>query len=124
MKKVGLTRSIHLKFVLIYVLLILLAMQIIGVYFVRELEQKLVENFKTSITNRVNLLEYTVKEAMLKKRSEDDPTLQEDIYRILDDSSKTSDIAEIRVINNRSRIEGTSDPNNQGLVGQMSSEKK
>ncbi|BCB06077.1 cell wall metabolism sensor histidine kinase WalK [Bacillus sp. KH172YL63] len=124
MKKVGLTRSIHLKFVLIYVLLILLAMQIIGVYFVRELEQKLVENFKTSITNRVNLLEYTVKEAMLKKRSEDDPTLQEDIYRILDDSSKTSDIAEIRVINNRSRIEGTSDPNNQGLVGQMSSEKE
>lgn len=32
MKKVGLTRSIHLKFVMIYVLLILLAMQIIGVY--------------------------------------------------------------------------------------------
>ena len=44
MKKVGLTRSIHLKFVLIYVLLILLAMQIIGVYFVRALEEKLVDN--------------------------------------------------------------------------------
>lgn len=96
MKKVGLTRSIHLKFVLIYVLLILLAMQIIGVYFVRELEQKLVENFQSSITNRVELLEYTIKEEMVKEREDDDPTQEEDIRRILEDSSKNSDIAEIR----------------------------
>ncbi|MFC7786525.1 MULTISPECIES: cell wall metabolism sensor histidine kinase WalK [unclassified Rossellomorea] len=123
MKKVGLTRSIHLKFVLIYVLLILLAMQIIGVYFVRALEEKLVDNFQTSIKNRVELLEYTIREEIVKKRSEDDPTLEEDIGRVLDDS-KTSDISEIRVINNRNKIIGTSDPNNQSLVGQVSGEKE
>ncbi|NMH70744.1 cell wall metabolism sensor histidine kinase WalK [Bacillus sp. RO3] len=123
MKKVGLTRSIHLKFVLIYVLLILLAMQIIGVYFVRALEEKLVDNFQTSIKNRVELLEYTIREELVKNRSEDDPTLEEDIGRVLDDS-KTSDISEIRVINNRSKIIGTSDPNNQSLVGQVSGEKE
>jgi two-component system, OmpR family, sensor histidine kinase VicK len=123
MKKVGLTRSIHLKFVLIYVLLILLAMQIIGVYFVRALEEKLVDNFQTSIKNRVELLEYTIREEIVKKRSEDDPTLEEDIGRVLDDS-KTSDISEIRVINDRSKIIGTSDPNNQSLVGQVSGEKE
>lgn len=38
-EKVGIFRSIHLKFVTIYVLLILVAIQIIGVYFVRELEK-------------------------------------------------------------------------------------
>ncbi|MGD6960143.1 cell wall metabolism sensor histidine kinase WalK [Rossellomorea aquimaris] len=123
MKKVGLTRSIHLKFVLIYVLLILLAMQIIGVYFVRALEEKLVDNFQTSIKNRVELLEYTIREELVKKRSEDDPTLEEDIRRVLDDS-KTSDISEIRVINDRTKIIGTSDPNNQSLVGQVSGEKE
>lgn len=123
MKKVGLTRSIHLKFVLIYVLLILLAMQIIGVYFVRELEQKLVENFQSSITNRVELLEYTIKEEMVKEREDDDPTQEEDIRRILEDSSKNSDIAEIRVIDNRKRIIGTSDPNNQKLVNRVTSDK-
>lgn len=123
MKKVGLTRSIHLKFVLIYVLLILLAMQIIGVYFVRALEEKLVDNFQTSIKNRVELLEYTIREEIVKKRSEDDPTLEEDIGRVLDDS-QTSDISEIRVINDRSKIIGTSDPNNQSLVGQVSGEKE
>ena len=123
MKKVGLTRSIHLKFVLIYVLLILLAMQIIGVYFVRELEQKLVENFQSSITNRVELLEYTIKEEMVKEREDDDPTQEEDIRRILEDSSKNSDIAEIRVIDNRKRIIGTSDPNNQKIVNRVTSDK-
>ena len=123
MKKVGLTRSIHLKFVLIYVLLILLAMQIIGVYFVRELEQKLVENFQSSITNRVELLEYTIKEEMVKERGDDDPTREEDIRRILEDSSKNSDIAEIRVIDNRKRIIGTSDPNNQKVVNRVTSDK-
>ncbi|MGM0752813.1 MAG: cell wall metabolism sensor histidine kinase WalK [Bacillota bacterium] len=123
MKKVGLTRSIHLKFVLIYVLLILLAMQIIGVYFVRALEEKLVDNFQTSIKNRVELLEYTIREEIVKKRGEDDPTLEADIARVLDDS-KTSDISEIRVINNRNKIIGTSDPNNQSLVGQVSGEKE
>ena len=39
MKKVGFFRSIHFKFVIIYVLLILVAMQIIGVYFVGELKK-------------------------------------------------------------------------------------
>ena len=45
MKKVGF-QSIHLKFVLIYMLLILIAMQVIGVYFVRELEKSLVQGFR------------------------------------------------------------------------------
>ncbi|WP_064092076.1 cell wall metabolism sensor histidine kinase WalK [Rossellomorea aquimaris] len=123
MKKVGLSRSIHLKFVMIYVLLILLAMQIIGVYFVRELEQKLVDNFQTSIKSRVDLLEYSIREEMLKKdRAEDDPTEEEEIGKILDDSV-TSDISEIRVINSRNRIIGTSEPNNQGLIGQVTADK-
>jgi two-component system, OmpR family, sensor histidine kinase VicK len=123
MKKVGLTRSIHLKFVMIYVLLILLAMQIIGVYFVRELEHKLVDNFQTSIKSRVDLLEYSVREEMVKDRAEDDPTKENEIKNLLEDSDEsTSDIYEIRVVDDRSRIIGTSDENNQGLVGRPTNE--
>ncbi|MGR3766322.1 cell wall metabolism sensor histidine kinase WalK [Rossellomorea sp. NS-SX7] len=123
MKKVGLTRSIHLKFVMIYVLLILLAMQIIGVYFVRELENKLVENFQTSIKSRVDLLEYSVREEMVKVRTEDDPTKENEIKNLLEDSDEsTSDIYEIRVVDDRSRIIGTSDENNQALVGRPTNE--
>ncbi|QTC40730.1 cell wall metabolism sensor histidine kinase WalK [Bacillus sp. V3] len=123
MKKVGLTRSIHLKFVMIYVLLILLAMQIIGVYFVRELENKLVDNFQSSIKSRVDLLEYSVREEMVKERSEDDPSKESEIKNLLEDSAEpNSDIYEIRVVDDRRRIIGTSDENNQALVGRPENE--
>jgi two-component system, OmpR family, sensor histidine kinase VicK len=123
MKKVGLTRSIHLKFVMIYVLLILLAMQIIGVYFVRELENKLVDNFQSSIKSRVDLLEYSVREEMVKERAEDDPSKESEIKNLLEDSAEpNSDIYEIRVVDDRSRIVGTSDENNQALVGRPTNE--
>ncbi|MFK2826579.1 cell wall metabolism sensor histidine kinase WalK [Bacillus sp. B190/17] len=117
MKRVGFFRSIQLKFVLIYVLLILFAMQIIGVYFVKELEEKLLTNFKTSLQERVNLLEYNLREEMLKERTEETPTLEQDIRRILEDFS-ASDVSEVRVIDHNSRIIGTSDSNRQGIIGQ------
>ncbi|OCA92066.1 cell wall metabolism sensor histidine kinase WalK [Pseudobacillus wudalianchiensis] len=117
MKRVGFFRSIQLKFVLIYVLLILFAMQIIGVYFVKELEEKLLTNFKTSLQERVNLLEYNLREEMLKERTEETPTLEQDIRRILEDFA-APDVSEVRVIDHRSRIIGTSDSNRQGIIGQ------
>ncbi|MCA1054915.1 cell wall metabolism sensor histidine kinase WalK [Rossellomorea aquimaris] len=123
MKKVGITRSIHLKFVMIYVLLILLAMQIIGVYFVRELEHKLVDNFQTSIKSRVDLLEYSVREEMIKERAEGDPTKEHEIKNLLEDSDNSpSDISEIRVVDDKSKVIGTSDDNNQGIVGRPTNE--
>ena len=71
MQKVGLFRSIHIKFVLINVLLILIAMQIIGFYFARELEETLKRNFTESIDDRMNLVEFSVREEMTKKITDD-----------------------------------------------------
>lgn len=119
MKKVGFFRSIHLKFVLIYVLLILVAMQIIGVYFVDRLEEHLVSNFKHSLEEKVSLLAYNLEEEMTHER--DDDSLEDDIRSILYDFS-SADIAEVQVIDNRSRIIGSSDPDNQGIVGKLTNE--
>ncbi len=120
-KKVGFFRSIHVKFVIIYVLLILVAMQIIGVYFVRQLEETLRTNFQTSLKERVDLLAYNVVEEMEKERTPEDPTLEEDIRKLLKDFN-AGDISEVRVIENRSlKILGTSGPN-QGVVGQRTTE--
>ena len=74
MQKVGFFRSIHVKFVLIYVLLILIAMQIIGLYFARELEETLKTNFTNSIVDRMNLVEFSVREEMMKKDTDDPST--------------------------------------------------
>ncbi|MGJ7920629.1 cell wall metabolism sensor histidine kinase WalK [Neobacillus sp. LXY-4] len=122
MRKVGFFRSIHLKFVMIYVLLILVAMQVIGVYFVRQLEETLLTNFKTSLKQRVDLLAYNVEEEMTKERGTKDPKLEEDIQKILVDFS-SGDIIEVRVIEAGSlKILGTSELNNQDIVGQRTND--
>ncbi|WNS80872.1 cell wall metabolism sensor histidine kinase WalK [Domibacillus sp. DTU_2020_1001157_1_SI_ALB_TIR_016] len=117
MKRVGFFRSIQMKFVLIYVLLILFAMQIISVYFVNSLEEKFTNNFKESLAQRVELLEYNVREEILKERDEESKTLEQDVRTILEDFS-AGDVIEVRVIDVNSRIIGTSDSNKRDLVGQ------
>jgi two-component system, OmpR family, sensor histidine kinase VicK len=121
MMKVGFFRSIHFKFVLIYVLLILTAMQIIGVYFVRQLETQLVGNFKNSLNERINLLAYSIEQEMIKTRDEQSPTLEEDIQTILRDFS-SEDISEVRVIDENRKIIGTSNPNTQEFVGKKTND--
>ncbi len=46
---------------------ILIAMQIIGVYFARQLEKELVNNFRTSLQERTDLLTYNIGQEMVKK---------------------------------------------------------
>lgn len=125
MKKVGFFRSIQLKFVMIYVLLILIAMEIIGVYFVRQLEDTLLRNFETSIEERVSLLAYYLGEELGKERNanEEGDTLEESVREILSDFNKTTDISEVRLIEaSTQKIIGTSDQYNQGIVGQRSTD--
>jgi len=120
MKKVGFFRSIHLKFVIIYVLLILIAMQIIGVYFVRTLEDTLMTNFQNSLKQRVNMLVFDLQEEMVKERGKEDPTKEEAVRLILKDyKNKSTDFSEVQAIDGGSlRIIGTSDQSRQGVVGQ------
>ncbi|WP_240371297.1 cell wall metabolism sensor histidine kinase WalK [Anoxybacteroides rupiense] len=121
MKKVGPFRSIHFKFVLIYVLLILVAMQIIGVYFVRELGTQLVQSFKTSLNERITLLAYNVDQAMNKDRDAKSPTLEEEIRSLLHDFV-SQDISEVSVIDDKSKVLATSNPYMQNIVGKRTTE--
>ena len=119
MQKVGYFKSIHVKIVLIYVLLIIIAMQIIGLYFVKELEEKLRENFQKSITDRVSLLEFSIREEIIKIPNDEDATVPQSLRSILS-GLNSYDIKEIRVIDARYQIIATSDNNNQAIVGQRS----
>lgn len=119
MQKVNFFKSIHVKLVLIYILLILLALQIIGLYFINELEDSLKENFKESIYQRIDLVQYSIREEMLKERDGTAPSLETSLNPILKEFS-TTDILEIRVIDSHNRIVATSESDNQNLVGQRS----
>src|SRR5699024_1735086 len=88
MKKVGFFKSIQLTFILIYILLSLIAIQVIGAYVARELETELLDNYKESINDRVDLLGYNLELTFDKDRTdtdEDEPSLQEEVQAIVND---------------------------------------
>lgn len=123
MKKVGFLRSIQLKFIIIYILLLVIAVQVIGSYVAREVETELMDNFKESVNDRIRLLSYNVEEAFEKERPEDsdEPTLQEDVQSIVNDMER-SGATTIQVVNEQGRVLGTNDYVNQETVGKKITE--
>lgn len=117
MQKVSFFNSIHVKLVLIYVLLIIIALQIIGLYFSKELEENLKMNFQDSIFQRIDLVQYSIREEMLKDRDETSPSIGQSLSLIIREFA-VGDINEIRVLDNRNRVLATSDISNQSIVGQ------
>lgn len=118
MKKVGFFRSIQLKFIIIYILLLLIAVQVIGSYVARELEAELLDNFKETINDRIDLLSYNLEEAFNKERTDqrDELTLQEEIQTIVTDVDRGGATV-FQVINSQSRVLGTNDYLNQDIIG-------
>ncbi|MEC5425088.1 cell wall metabolism sensor histidine kinase WalK [Virgibacillus sp. C22-A2] len=109
MNKVGFFRSIQLKFIIIYILLLLIAIQVIGSFFTRELETELLDTFKGSVNDRVELLSYNLEQAFNRDREDgEEPTLQQEVQSIVSDVG-TNDITTLQVINNQSRIISTND---------------
>ncbi len=115
MKKVSFFKSIYFKFVLIYLLLIFVAMQIIGVYFAQRLEEQLLDSFKSSIQERVTILKYSLEKEITETRKVGDPTLMEDIETTIGDYD-SDDILEIRVMDQDYKVIGSS-AENQDIVG-------
>ncbi|EGQ0119841.1 TPA: cell wall metabolism sensor histidine kinase WalK, partial [Listeria monocytogenes] len=102
--------------------LIIVAMQVIGAYFVRELEGQLEKNFQDSITNSITLLDYNAREEIIKN-SDNSVKLQNDIRELLVDYSRaSSNLIEVRIVDDKGKILGTSNLNNQGIVGQKSND--
>lgn len=122
-KKVSFLRSIQLKFIIIYILLLLVAIQVIGSYFAREIERELMDTFKGSITDRVDLLSYNLEQAFNKERPEDgpEPTLEEEVQNIVRDVD-TETISNLLVINNQSRIIGMNGNSNQDILGKKATD--
>lgn len=105
MDKVGFFRSIHVKFVLIYVLLILIAMQVISVYFINNLEDNLKENYISALKNNLDFFEFNAEQKILdaqqmKETTEDgnSNTLTTDIAQLINET-KDENIKSVLVLN-------------------------
>lgn len=124
MHKVGFFRSIQLKFIVIYILLILVAVQVIGSYFVSKLEGELLDSFLESVEDRIDLLGYNLEQAFNRDRSEDgeeELTLQEEVQQIVE-GVDTDDIVRLQVVNSQGRVLGTNDYSNTEIIGKKTTE--
>lgn len=118
MRHFRLFKTIQVKIIVIYVLLILIAMQLIGVYFVNTIENSFVGSFTQSLNNRVELLTQYVRqyiEGTPVRGDTDDHVTYEDLNDVVNNFNKISG-AEIQVINSSGVvISSSSDPD---IVGQ------
>lgn len=123
MHKVGFFRSIQLKFILIYILLILVAVQVIGSYFVSKLEGELLDSFLESVDDRIGLLGYNLEQTFNRERSEngEEPTLQEEVQQIVE-GVDTDDIVRLQVVNSQGRVLGTNDYSDMEIIGKKTTE--
>ena len=121
MKKVGFFKSIHVKLVIIYVLLILIAMQVMSVYFTNQVESQLIENHLSMLDERAKLIAYNVEQEMRKERDETTPSLRADIDALLRDLFAV-DNADVQIIDKNKVVLSTSNFQKRQNVGQRTTE--
>src|SRR5699024_3746047 len=122
MRKAGFFRSVQIKFIIIFILLLLIAFQVIGSYFVRKLETELVDSFKNSVSDRVEVVNYYLEQAFDKERNEDDElTLQQEVQNIISEVD-TNEITNLQVINKQNRVIGTNNYLEQETIGKKTTE--
>ncbi|MFC0210960.1 cell wall metabolism sensor histidine kinase WalK [Paenibacillus chartarius] len=126
MKKIRLFQSIQAKLVTIYVLLILIAMQLIGVYFVRTLESYFTNEFLVSTDTQASLLANFVAESLAPAPSTEpkpgtpDEKPNADLNEVMNLFALSS--SEVQIIDASGIVLASSQPNGQALVGQKTTQ--
>lgn len=114
-KKVHFFQSVNFKIALSFILLLLIAIQIIGGYFIRELETTTISDFKKNVDLQVTQLANTLSPKMGEK-DQDRTEIDANLKKALNDFSGPETI-EARVVDDRGIVRATSDLNQQGTVG-------
>jgi two-component system sensor histidine kinase VicK len=125
MKRIRLFQSIQAKLIIIYVLLILIAMQLIGVYFVKTLESYFKNDFSDSANKQASLLAGFVAENLAsapdaKAGTGDGKKSNNDLNEVLNLFALSN--SEVQIIDANGIVLTTSQPNHQSLVGQKNTQ--
>lgn len=83
MKWLRMFNTVQWKLVVIYISLILIAMQLIGVYFFRELEDYYVRNFQRQLRSQANLLEDALSQMLIENQQHGVITDKKEVDRLL-----------------------------------------
>ena len=107
-------QSLHTKLVIVYVLLIIIGMQIIGLYFTNSLEKELTNNFMKNIKQYATQLEVNI-----ERIYRDDPSnAQKEVQSLLNEYANRQEIEEIRFIDKDQIIMATAKISSHNMINQ------
>jgi two-component system, OmpR family, sensor histidine kinase VicK len=114
-----LLRSIQLKLIFMVLLLILIAVQLIGVYFISTLKNSLIDSFTVNLNTQASLLTNYLSTSNLNSDGTDAGTEENpnDSITLLLSSFFTVSGAEIQVLDSGGRVVATSKPTQPTIVG-------
>lgn len=107
-------QSLHTKLVIVYVLLIIIGKQIIGLYFTNSLEKELTNNFMKNIKQYATQLEVNI-----ERIYKDNPSnAQKEVQSLLNEYANRQEIEEIRFIDKDQIIMATAKLSSHSLINQ------
>ncbi|MDK3664996.1 cell wall metabolism sensor histidine kinase WalK [Staphylococcus pseudintermedius] len=113
-------QSLHTKLVIVYVLLIIIGMQIIGLYFTNRLEKEMTETFKTNISQNAKQIELGIEK--IYADGNDSGNTQKDIQNLLNEYANRNEMIEIRFIDKDQIIIATSKQSNRTIINQKAND--
>lgn len=117
MKGLSFFRTIQAKLIIVYVLLILIAMQLIGVYFVSSMKNSLTENFTKDLKARAEMLSILTADKFNSETAASNDESSVDSLRGMVNNLYING-AEIQVLDASGKIITTSVPSQNDYVGQ------
>ncbi|MCD2255614.1 cell wall metabolism sensor histidine kinase WalK [Agrilactobacillus fermenti] len=112
-KKINFFQSIHFKIAMAFVLLLLITLEIIGAFFIKSLERQNIRDFEDSIQIQPYVDNQLATELLKSNESESN----KNIKNIITSDINNSSITELQVVDNKGVIRGTTNVNNQAIVG-------
>ncbi|TFE25393.1 cell wall metabolism sensor histidine kinase WalK [Cohnella luojiensis] len=119
MRGVRLLRSIQIKLITMVLLLILIAVQLIGVYFISTMKNSLIDSFTDNLNKQANLLTFLTASNLFSDNK--DTTSQADLEAKLSDLIRGFDTisgAQIQVLDAGGKVLATSNPTQKSYIGQ------
>jgi two-component system sensor histidine kinase VicK len=122
MKRLKILDRIHWKFITIYILLILIAMQVIGAYFIKALESHYVNNFTRMLDQQASLFSYSVQDYMTEEPAEQEKEVDQykDINFLIDRMFSAPNV-DVQVLDKNGVVIGTS-VDKQTIIGQKNTQ--
>lgn len=117
-KRKNFFKTINLKIALVFALLLLITLEIVGAIFVKQLESRNIQDFKQSVQIPTYIDNSLAEQLTVNNTSK----ANGQIKTILSNYNNTN-VDEIRVVDSKGTIRGTSDVNDQSIVGQKTTDR-